>query len=263
MKVLKDTEAFPALFLGHGSPMNAIEDNEFTQGWYNIAKTFPKPSAILCISAHWETNGTFVTAMDHPTTIHDFGGFPRELYEVDYPAPGCPELAEYLINTIKTTTVKPNDAWGLDHGCWSVIKNMYPQADVPIVQLSLNKNKSKQFHYDMGRELKLLRNKGVLIVGSGNLVHNLRAIDWNNINGGYKWAVSANEKLKQLISDNNIESLLNYQNLSEDIQLAISYPDHYFPLHYILGLRKENESVAFFNDKCIYGSLSMTSFIIR
>jgi len=260
--MLKDTETFPALFIGHGSPMNAIEDNEFSKGWNAMAKSFPKPEVILCISAHWETNGSFVTAMEHPRTIHDFGGFPKELFAVEYPAPGCPELADHIINTIKTTSVKPNLAWGIDHGCWSVVMKMYPDADIPVVQLSLNRDATIKSHYDLGEELISLRNKGILIIGSGNIVHNLRLIDWYNSNDGHEWAIKANEQLKQLIVNNDIDSLVDYQSLSKEVQLAIPTPDHYYPLLYILGVRKENEAISFFNDKCVYGSLSMTSIKI-
>ncbi|MCB0852256.1 MAG: 4,5-DOPA dioxygenase extradiol, partial [Bacteroidetes bacterium] len=176
---LSHTDKMPVLFLGHGSPMNAIEENEFVQGFRKVGKEITKPNAILCISAHWETKGTFVTAMENPRTIHDFGGFPRELFQVQYPAPGNPELAKETQQIVTTTEVGLDSNWGLDHGAWSVIKHMYPNADVPVIQLSLDYRKSPQYHYELARELAALRKKGVLIVGSGNMVHNLRMVAWD------------------------------------------------------------------------------------
>ncbi len=191
----------PVLFIGHGSPMNAIEENEFVEGWRNIGRSLPRPEAILCISAHWETKGTFVTAMDKPKTIHDFGGFPPELYKVQYPASGKPELAHETKSMITGTAVVLDDSWGLDHGCWSPVKHLYPNADIPVVQMSLDYSRSPQYHYDLAAELSPLREKGVLIIGSGNMVHNLGMVDWRRINEagfGYDWAVEANEKIKSL-----------------------------------------------------------------
>ncbi len=176
------TERMPVLFLGHGSPMNAIEENEFVQGWREIGKTLPKPNAVLCVSAHWETKGTFVTAMEKPKTIHDFGGFPKELYEIQYPAPGSPDLAKETKSIIKKTEIELDDKWGIDHGAWSVIKHLYPDADVPVIELSLDYSQSPQYHYELAKELAPLRNKGVLIIGSGNMVHNLRMVDWRRLN---------------------------------------------------------------------------------
>ena len=256
-------EQMPLLFLGHGSPMNAIEENEFVEGFRNIAKSIPKPTVILCISAHWETRGTFVTAMENPKTIHDFGGFPRRLFEVQYPAPGSPELANEIKKIITKTPVGLDYNWGLDHGTWSVIKHLYPHADVPVVQLSLDREKSPQFHYELAKELSLLRTQGVLIVGSGNMVHNLGRVDWNNSDRGYDWAVNANNLLKKLISANDHSQLTNYVNLGDEIRLSIPTPEHYLPLLYILGLKEENETIAFFNDKLVMGSLSMTSLMIE
>jgi len=262
METLKITEQMPMLFLGHGSPMNAIEENEFVTGFRNIAKSIPKPTAILCISAHWVTKGTFVTAMETPETIHDFGGFPQELFEVQYPAPGSPELAEEVKHIVTKTDIGMDSQWGLDHGAWSVIKHLYPNADVPVIQFSLDFNKTPHDHYDLGKELSSLRWKGVLIIGSGNMVHNLRDVDWINPDKGYVWAEAANEEFKKLILANDHESLIHYKELGNEIQQAIPTPEHYLPMLYILGLKQENESVSFFNDKTVLGSMSMTSFKI-
>ena len=265
LKKLSDTfsshdNKMPLLFVGHGNPMNAIEDNEFSKKWQSLGKELPKPQAILCISAHWETRGTFVTAMEKPKTIHDFGGFPQELFDVEYPAVGNTSLAKQIKTEIKKTDVGLDEEWGLDHGCWSVIKRMYPSADVPVLQLSLDYTKPAQWHYDLAKELSSLRNKGVLIVGSGNMVHNLGMVNWRNLNsGGYDWAIDMNEKFKTLIANNNHKDLINYSALGKSAALAIPTPEHYLPLLYTLGLKKEKEEVSFFNDKTLSGSLSMTS----
>jgi 4,5-DOPA dioxygenase extradiol len=255
----------PVLFLGHGSPMNAIEENEFVQGWIDMGKSLPEPSSILCISAHWETRGTNVTAMVRPSTIHDFGGFPRELFEVQYPAPGNPELAVELKHSIKKTEVGLDDKWGLDHGAWSVIKHLYPKADIPVVQLSMDYYQPPQYHYDLAKELSFLREKGVLIIGSGNMVHNLGLISWEKMDEpgfGYDWAIEANEKMKDLIQSNNHKALIDYKSLGKAVNLAIPTPDHFIPLLYSLALKEENEMVNIFNDKAVAGSLTMTSLKI-
>src|SRR5690606_34491667 len=179
---LAKTAKMPVLFLGHGSPMNAIEENEFVTGFRNIAKNIPRPNAILCVSAHWETKGTFVTAMQNPRTIHDFGGFPDELFAVQYPAPGSPALASETKSLITKTEVGLDDKWGLDHGAWSVIKHLYPNADIPVIQMSIDYSKPPQFHYELAQQIKSLREKGVLIIGSGNMVHNLRRVEWRRLN---------------------------------------------------------------------------------
>jgi 4,5-DOPA dioxygenase extradiol len=194
-RILPATDKMPVLFLGHGSPMNAIEDNEFVQGWKTVAKTLPKPTAILCVSAHWETKGTMVTAMEKPRTIHDFGGFPKALFDVQYPAKGSPAFANETKNIITKTEVVLDQQWGLDHGCWSVVKHLYPNADVPVFQMSLDYSKTPQYHYDLAKELAALRSKGVLIVGSGNIVHNLGLMAWDKMNEpnfGFDWAIEAN-----------------------------------------------------------------------
>lgn len=253
----------PLLFVGHGNPMNAIEDNEYSSKWKTLGVELPKPQAILCVSAHWETRGTFVTAMQKPKTIHDFGGFPQELFNVEYPANGNPVLAKQVKDEIKKTDVQLDENWGLDHGCWSVIKRMYPNADVPVLQLSIDYTKPAQYHYDLAKELASLRNKGVLIVGSGNMVHNLGMVNWRNPNGGYDWADEINTTFKKLIETNNHKELINYTSLGKSAELAIPTPEHYLPLIYIMGLKEEKENVSFFNDKTMMGSLSMTSVKIE
>lgn len=256
------SDRMPILFFGHGSPMNAIEENEFVQGFRNSVKDIPSPRAILCISAHWETRGTFVTAMETPKTIHDFGGFPPELYQVQYPAPGSPEWAMETKQIITQTSVGLNYDWGLDHGTWSVVKHLYPQADVPIFQLSLDYTQSPIYHFELARQMAELRQKGVLIIGSGNMVHNLRLLDWNNMQTddfAFDWARESNEKMKTLILQNEFKSLTQYQNLGKAFQMAIPTPEHFLPLLYILALKKEEETISFFNDKAFAGSLTMTS----
>lgn len=267
--MLSDAEnniTMPALFVGHGNPMNAIEENEFVTGFRNIAASIPKPRAVLCISAHWETKGSFLTAMATPKTIHDFGGFPQALFDVQYPAKGSPVLADETKSLVKKTEIGLDNQWGLDHGCWSVLKHFYPQADIPVVQLSLDCSQPPQYHYELAQELCQLRKKGVLIIGSGNLVHNLGKIDWANMNKigfAYDWATIANEKMKNLMLENDHKQLINYRSLGKEIELAIPTPEHYLPLLYILALKQENEQLSFFNDKAVGGSLTMTSVKIE
>lgn len=250
----------PVLFLGHGSPMNAIEENEFVEGWRKIATTLPTPKAILCVSAHWETKGTYVTAMDNPRTIHDFGGFPQELYMVQYPAPGSPELASETKEMIKKANVGLDVKWGLDHGTWSVVKHLFPEANIPVIQLSLDYYLSPQAHYDLAVELAPLRNKGILIIGSGNMVHNLGMVAWDRMNDsyGYDWAIEAGEKMKKYILDGNYHELIDYKSQGRAFNLAIPTPDHFLPLLYTLALRREGENIMLFNDKPVAGSLTMT-----
>jgi 4,5-DOPA dioxygenase extradiol len=260
------TDRMPVLFLGHGSPMNAIEENEFVQGFRNVGKEIPKPNAVLVVSAHWETKGTFVTAMEKPKTIHDFGGFPEELYEVQYPASGNPELAKEIKDNVKKTEVGLNTNWGLDHGAWLVIKHLYPNADIPVIQMSLDYTQPPQYHYELAKELGSLRKKGVLIVGSGNMVHNLRMVDWrrlNEVNYSYDWASEASKKMKKFILSGDHKQLINYQSQGKEFSLAIPTPEHYLPLLYTLALKEENEKVSLFNDKAVGGSLTMTSVKIE
>jgi len=262
----QSTELMPVLFVGHGTPMNAIEVNEFVLKWRELGKSIPAPKAILCISAHWETSGTFVTAMTMPSTIHDFGGFPQELYEVQYPAPGSPELAYDVKRIIKSVEVGMDQKWGLDHGSWSVLRNIYPMYQIPVVEMSLDWHLTPRNHYELAKELAPLRKMGVLIIGSGNIVHNLRMIAWDHVHDpeyGFDWAINANETFKHLILDNNHQDLINYQTLGIEVQMAVPTPDHYLPLLYTLALKEENESIEFFNDKPVMGSLSMTSVKIE
>jgi 4,5-DOPA dioxygenase extradiol len=200
--------------------------------------------------------------MEKPKTIHDFGGFPKELYEVQYPAPGSPELAEETKQAVSRTPVELDHQWGLDHGCWSVIRHLFPNADVPVIQLSLDHSKPAQWHYELASELRILRSKGVLVVGSGNIVHNLRMADWEKL-GGYDWAVEANQRIKKLVEGDDHQSLINYAAMGREMQLAVPTPEHYLPLLYILGLKEEKERVSFFNDKAEMGSISMTSMKIE
>jgi 4,5-DOPA dioxygenase extradiol len=255
----------PVLFLGHGSPMNAIEENEFVRGFREIAKKMPKPKAIVCISAHWFTQGTKVTAMPIPKTIHDFGGFPEALYQVQYPAKGDPELAKTTKHLLAPTQVALDETWGLDHGAWSVLKHLYPKADVPVIQLSIDYTKAPEAHYELAQQLKQLRNKGILLVGSGNLIHNLGLVDFQNINRvdyGYDWAIEANELIHNKIRSGNVKELVNYAKLGKAMQLAVPTPEHYLPMVYTLGLMDKSESIELFNDKLLAGSLSMTSLRI-
>lgn len=252
----------PALFIGHGSPMNGIEDNEFSNTWKKLGKEIFKPRAVLVISAHWLTNGTFVTAMEKPKTIHDFGGFPKELFEVEYPASGSPELAQEISKNIVSTSVGLDHDWGLDHGAWTVIRHMYPNADIPVLQMSIDYSKPANYHYELAKQLVSLRKKGVLIVGSGNMVHNLRMVAWDKLNEpefGYDWAKEINQIFKEKISSNSHNDLIAYEKLGSAAKLAIPTPDHYYPLIYTLALQGKNDEINFFNDKAVGGSLTMTS----
>jgi 4,5-DOPA dioxygenase extradiol len=258
------TPRMPVLFVGHGNPMNAITENEYVTGFRQMAEKLPRPNAILCISAHWETRGTQVTAMEHPKTIHDFGGFPRELFEVQYPAPGSPALAQQTKDLITSTDVALDTQWGLDHGAWSVIKHFYPNADVPVVELSLDQTQAPQYHYDLAKQLTPLREKGVLIIGSGNMVHNLRMVAWNRLDRpfGFDWALEARAKMNSLILAGNHRPLIDFHSQGRSFDLAIPTPEHYLPLLYTLALQQSDETVQLFNDSPVGGSLSMTSVYI-
>ncbi len=258
---MDNTERMPVLFLGHGSPMNAIEENEFVSGFRKVGSEISRPSAVLVISAHWETQGTFVTAMQKPRTIHDFGGFPKALFDVQYPAPGSPELAAETRNLVKKTEVGLDEKWGLDHGAWSVIKHLYPNADVPVIQMSLDYSQSARWHYDLAKELAALRRKGVLIVGSGNMVHNLAMVEWRRLNEtfGYDWAIEASEKMKNSILSGDHQPLVNFRSQGKSFDLAIPTPEHYLPLLYTVALQEKGEEVTLFNDRALAGSLTMTS----
>lgn len=250
----------PALFVGHGNPMNAIEETVYSAAWRDVSASIPKPEAILCISAHWETEGTFVTSMTQPKTIHDFYGFPDELYRVQYPAPGSPELAERVHTLVASTAVRQDDgySWGLDHGAWSVLRRMYPDADIPTVQLSLDRTQHARFHYDLGSELKTLREEGVLIVGSGNIVHNLRLLQWQ-AREPYPWAAEFDRQAAELILACEHDRLVAYQALGEAARLSIPTSEHYLPLLYILALQQPGETASFFAEGMPLGSISMRS----
>lgn len=251
----------PVLFVGHGSPMNAIEENAFVQGFRKVAGEIPRPQAVLVVSAHWETRGTQVTAMPNPRTIHDFGGFPKELYEQQYPAPGSPELATETQQLIQSNPVALDHSWGLDHGAWTVVKHMYPNADIPVIELSLDRTLQPERHYAMAKELAALRDKGVLIIGSGNMVHNLRMVAWDKINEpfAFEWAQEASDKMKQAIRSGDHRPLIDFHKQGTAFNLAINTAEHFLPLLYTLALQGKGEQATLFNDAPLAGSLTMTS----
>ncbi|MEP7231085.1 MAG: 4,5-DOPA dioxygenase extradiol [Ginsengibacter sp.] len=260
--LVEQEHLMPVLFIGHGSPMNGIEDNGFSERWKAMAKEIPTPAAVMVVSAHWFTKGTKITAMDFPNTIHDFGGFPQELFDVRYNAPGSPVIAKETADLLHSANVELDHDWGLDHGTWTVVRHMYPEAKIPVLQLSIDYTKGPQYHFDLAKELYTLRKKGVLIIGSGNMVHNLRMVAWDKMNEkeyGFDWALKMNDSFKHLISDGNFKPLINYESLGIEAKLAIPTPEHYLPLLYILGLKGSKDAISFFNDKAIAGSLTMTS----
>ena len=254
----------PILFVGHGSPMNAIENNKYTKNFSRIANGIKRPTAIACISAHWVTQGTKVTSMENPKTIHDFYGFPRELYDIEYKASGSMEIAKKVQDLLLPISVELNTDWGLDHGTWSVLRHMYPNANIPVVQISIDYTKSTEYHYNIAKKMKLLRQEGVLIIGSGNIVHNLSMIDFEKIetNYGFDWAIKTQKNINDNIINNNFEPLLNYLKQGDSFNLAIPTPEHFLPLIYILGLKEDNEKIEFFNNELVGGSISMTSIKI-
>lgn len=257
---------YPVLFVGHGSPMNAVEENEFTTQWKELGRQLPTPDAIVCISAHWLTSGSCVTLSRHPRTIHDFGGFPESLHSVKYEAPGNPELAKEIIDTVKTAEIISDLEWGYDHGCWSILTHMFPEANIPVIQFSLNDTLPEKKHFELAKQLAFLRNKKVLILCSGNIIHNLRLLDWSKKDDeefGYDWANAVSSLMKKLIISDKVDDLCNYLKLGPDVQRAIPTPDHFWPLLYALALKRPEETVRFFNDKLVMGSLSMTSFMIQ
>lgn len=252
----------PALFIGHGSPLNGIENNGFSRHWAQLATEMPVPRAVLVVSAHWFTKGTRITAMSAPRTIHDFGGFPRPLFEVQYPAPGSPQLAQETTALLHPTPVGLDHDWGLDHGTWTVIRHMYPQANIPVLQLSIDYTQGPQYHFDLAKELRALRRKGVLIVGSGNMVHNLGLLTFDPALGseyGFDWALQLNDTFKRLMAEGDFQSLINYQTLGREARLGIPTPEHYLPLLYTLGVKDAQEPLSFFNDKAVAGAITMTS----
>ena len=254
-------QKMPALFVGHGSPMNAIEDNVYTKGWENIAHEFPKPEAILAVSAHWYTRGTRVTDDPHPKMIYDMYGFPDALYRVRYDAPGAPELAREA-KALIARDVHTDNGWGLDHGAWSVLKRMYPEADIPVFQLSVDALAAPEIHFRIGREIGALRKKGVLIFGSGNVVHNLARTDWG-MQGGYPWALDFDAYIKNKIVQREFQDVIEYRRAGESASLAFATPDHFYPLLYVLGAAEDGDRLSVFNDSCVMGSLSMTSYLFQ
>lgn len=245
----------PTLFVGHGSPMNALEDNPFSRTWRTLGATLPRPRAILCISAHWQTPGPQVTAMEAPPTIHDFGGFPQPLFDMRYPAPGSPPWAARITQLDVRHPIVADHAWGLDHGSWSVLCHMYPQADIPVLQLSLDITKTPAEHYEFARMLAPLRDEGVLIMGSGNIVHNLRQVMWRD--EAYDWAIEIDQLVALQIEAGNHAALIDYLHLHPEMLLAVPTVEHYLPLLYILALQEPHDSVRFFNETVTLGSMSM------
>jgi len=255
-----DTQLFPAVFIGHGNPMNAIEDNRFHRAWRELARRLPRPEAIVCISAHWETDGVFASSAREPETIHDFSGFPEALNRFRYPAHGAPPLAQRIARIVKHARVALDPERGLDHGAWSVLCAMYPEADVPIVELSLDATKPAAFHYRLAKDLAPLRSERVLILGSGNIVHNLRRFDFERPEP-FDWALRFNELVKERIASFAHGELVLYEKLGREAQLSIPTPEHYLPLLYVLAQQSEHDTVEFFNDEVV-SSISMTSVIV-
>lgn len=250
----------PVLFVGHGSPMNAIENNEYTRGWAEIAAKIPKPKAILSISAHWYTEGTKTNDSTKPETIYDMYGFPEELYRVVYDAPGAPELA-HLTKKMISRTVTIDNTWGIDHGTWSVLHRMFPAEDIPVFQLSIDLNAPPESHYQIGQELRSLRDQGVLIFGSGNIVHNLSRVNWE-LNGGYPWADEFNNYIKDKILNHQHQDIINYHLAGDSSKLAFFTPEHFYPLLYVIGAAGDDNNIKVFNDSCTLGAISMTSYLI-
>jgi len=254
------TNPMPAIFFGHGNPLNALQRNTWTEGWEAIGKALPRPRAILCVSAHWYVPETAVTAMATPRTIHDFGGFPRELYEVEYPAPGEPELADQVVSLLAPVTVRRDQSWGLDHGTWSVLCHAFPKADIPVVQLSIDETRDPSFHYEVGRKLAPLRDEGVLIIGSGNLVHNLHTYAWGRHPvEPFDWCVRFEKQARELLLAGDHGPLIEYETLGRDAILAVPTPDHYLPLLYIIALQRKGEQISFPVEGVDGGSISMTT----
>lgn len=253
-------QIMPAIFFGHGNPMNAVMNNNYTEGWRRMGKQTPKPKAILSISAHWFVPDTGVTISTAPRTIHDFGGFPRELYQVQYPAPGDPELARRVKTLLEPLQVNLDNSWGLDHGTWSVLRHAYPAADVPVVQLSIDETQPSSFHFEIGRRLAPLRDEGILIVGSGNLVHNLHAYAWGrHVSDPYDWALRFENEAKEMMLAGEYKPLINYETLGPEASLSIPTPDHYLPLLYVIATRQQGEVITFPIEGVDGGSISMLS----
>jgi len=255
------TQRMPAIFFGHGNPMNALLRNSYTEAWSTIGTSIPRPNAILCVSAHWYLPGTAVTAMPKPRTIHDFGGFPRELFAVEYPAPGSADLAQRVHDLLSPISVELDEtSWGLDHGSWSVLCHVFPNADIPVVQLSIDETQPPAFHYELGRQLAPLRDEGVLVIGSGNLVHNLHTYAWGRHDvEPFDWAVRFEQQARALLLNGNHRPLVNYESLGRDALLSAPTPDHYLPLLYVMGSSQPDDNVSFPVEGFDGGSISMLS----
>lgn len=251
----------PVLFIGHGSPMNALKDNQYTDNWITIARQIPRPEAILFISAHWYTHGSRITDEAHPRMVYDMYGFPEELYRIEYKAAGAPALAHEVKSLIQRDAAIDN-SWGLDHGAWSVLHRMFPEADIPVFQLSVDMNADARTHFQIGKELGSLRDKGVLILGSGNVVHNLGRISWD-MAGGQPWAEEFDNYIKAQIEAGDYKNVIDYQSAGESSRLAFPTPEHYFPLLYVLGASEAEDRLTIFNDSCIMGSMSMTCYLFE
>jgi len=252
-------KSMPVLFVGHGSPMNAIEDNKYAQSWKDIVKDIPKPEAILAISAHWYTRGRRINNAQEPRIIYDMYGFPEELYQVKYPVKGSLEFAS-LTRKLLSPKVSVDNSWGVDHGTWSVLRRMYPQAEIPVFQVSVDQNSSAEEQFEIGKDIATLRDKGVLILGSGNIVHNLSLLN-GNMKGGYDWAIQFDHFIKERILHKDYDSVVNFQKAGESAKKAFSIPDHFFPLLSVLGAVSPDDQTKVFNDSCVLGSLSMTSYL--
>jgi 4,5-DOPA dioxygenase extradiol len=252
----------PSAFIGHGTPMNALETNPYSQAWQRFGAEIPAPKAILSISAHWYTQGVGVTAMDKPKTIHDFGGFPQELFDMQYPAPGDPALASQVRELLKPLDAQLDRNWGLDHGTWSILVHMFPKANVPVVQLSIDGTKPAAYHYQVGKQLRSLRDEGVLILGSGNVVHNLRTMQRSANAVGYDWAVSFNDHVRANLLNRTHDPLINYESFGDAARLSIPTPEHYLPLLYVLGAKQDNDDVSILTDGIDLSSISMLSMVV-
>jgi len=257
---LHKSSRLPVVFFGHGSPMNALERNRYTDTWRRLGSSFPRPRAVLCVSAHWFTKGTAVTTMSEPKTIHDFYGFPQSLFEVQYPAPGYPQLGVRVRELLAPIEVSSDSSWGLDHGTWSVLKHVYPDASVPVVQLSIDGTQPPEFHYQVGGRLAALRDEGVLVAGSGNVVHNLRLMRREG-HGAFHWAVRFNEKVRAALASRDHASLINFERLGEDARLSVPTPEHYLPLLYVAALHREDEELSFAVDGVEMGSIGMLTVV--
>jgi 4,5-DOPA dioxygenase extradiol len=254
----------PAIFFGHGNPLNALQQNVYTNAWTAVGAALPRPQAILAISAHWYLPGTFVTAMSSPRTIHDFGGFPKELYEVKYPAPGDPSLAQRIADLLSPIAVGMDQRWGLDHGTWSVLCHVFPDADVPVVQLSIDETQPPSFHYELAKRLAPSRDEGVLVVGSGNLIHNLHTYAWGHHKAeAFDWAVRFEENVKALLLASDHQPLVAYESLGRDALLSVPTPEHYLPLLYVIALQRKDDEVSFPVDGVDGGSISMLAVQVR